>query len=108
MSLRRVEDELNALTSRGAKLHRNAPGATFHPGIAVDPDRLRFQRRVLDEFLAEGEEDIEKDGLAAFVLTTPPRDGESDPCAQPGSCQPRMAPHRRGRHQAKAPGSRSA
>lgn len=73
-----MEAELNALTSPGARLHRNSLLATFDPKIPAAPNRIRFQRRLLDEFLAEGEGDVEKDGLAAVVITAgPPGAGKS-------------------------------
>lgn len=76
-TLRRVDGELNALTSLGGELHRHSPLATNRPGQLVSPERIRFQRRLLDEFIAEGEADVQKDGLAAVVTAGPPGAGKS-------------------------------
>jgi predicted kinase len=76
-TLRRVEQQLNDLTAEGGKLHRNSALATYVPGQLLTPDRVRFQRILLDELKAEGEWDIEKDGLAALVTAGPPGAGKS-------------------------------
>ncbi len=76
-TLRRVEQELNLLTAAGGKLHKNSALATYIAGQPFSPDRVRFQRILLDELIAEGEGDIEKDGLAALVTAGPPGAGKS-------------------------------
>lgn len=76
-TLRRVEDELNALTASGSELHKNSALATHLPGKAIDPERLRFQRQLLDELIDEGKGDIGTDGLAALVTAGPPGAGKS-------------------------------
>ncbi len=75
--LRRVAQQLNALTSPGAQLHRYSTNATFDPKLPVAPGRLRFQRQLLDDFLSEGQEDVEKGGLAAVITAGPPGAGKS-------------------------------
>jgi len=64
-TLRRVEAELNALNATGEELHRHSDQATYRPGDLVSPDRIRFQRRLLDELIADGEGDIAKDGTGS-------------------------------------------
>lgn len=76
-TLRRVEAELNALTATGAELHRNSALATYLPGAAISTERMRFQRRLLDELFDEGRGDIGTDGLAALVTAGPPGAGKS-------------------------------
>lgn len=76
-TLREVEAELNALSAPGAPLHKDAGLATYRAGDLITPDRVRGQRRLLDELIAEGEGDIEKDGLAAVVTAGPPGAGKS-------------------------------
>ena len=75
--LRQVAQQLNALTSLGAELHRYSTNATFDPKMPVAPGRIRFQRQLLDNFLSEGGEDIEKGGLAAVITAGPPGAGKS-------------------------------
>lgn len=76
-TLRRVEQELNDLTAPGGELHRNSPLATYLPGEPITPDRVRFQRRLLDDLKDEGEGDIEKNGIAALITAGPPGAGKS-------------------------------
>lgn len=76
-TLRQVEAELNSMTSPGAEIHRNAALATLIPGIPVTTDRLRYQRVLLDELLADGTEEIEKGGLAAIITAGPPGAGKT-------------------------------
>lgn len=76
-SLRPVEAELNLLAGPGARLHRDGPLATYVPGTALPTDRLRYQRVLLDELLAEGTGDIEKGGLAAIITAGPPGAGKT-------------------------------
>lgn len=83
-SLRRVEQQLNDLTTEGGELHKNSARATHRPGNAFEPDRIRFQRRLLDELKAEGEGDIEKNGLAALVTAGPPGAGKSTTVSELG------------------------
>lgn len=76
--LRAVEAQLNALTAPGAELHRHSALATYNPEIPVSTERLRFQRRLLDDIRAEGEEDVEKNGRVAVLITAgPPGAGKS-------------------------------
>ncbi|GGJ40605.1 zeta toxin family protein [Paenarthrobacter histidinolovorans] len=76
-TLRLVEAELNTLTSPGAELHRNAAWATYVPEQPLPTDRLRYQRVLLDELLAEGADEIEKSGLAAIITAGPPGAGKT-------------------------------
>lgn len=76
-TLRRVEDELNALTAPGGELYRHSALATLLPEGDIHPDRLRFQRRLLDELIDEGKGDVETDGLAALITAGPPGAGKS-------------------------------
>jgi hypothetical protein len=76
-TLRRVEQQLNELTATGAELHRNSALATHLPGRPIAPDRVRFQRRLLDDLKAESAGDIKRDGLAALVTAGPPGAGKS-------------------------------
>lgn len=76
-TLRRVEQELNLLTADGGELHKDSSLATHIAGQPIPPDRVRFQRRLLDDLKSEGEGDIEKDGLAALVTAGPPGAGKS-------------------------------
>lgn len=76
-TLRRVEQQLNELTADGGELHKNSGLATHRAGGPITPDRVRFQRRLLDDLQAEGEGDIEKDGIAALVTAGPPGAGKS-------------------------------
>ena len=58
-------------------MQRHSTSATLDPEVPAVPDRLRFQRRLLDDFLSEGQEDVEKGGLAAVITAGPPGAGKS-------------------------------
>ena len=73
----RVAQQLDALTSPGAEVHGYSNSATFDPKKPMAPARLRFQRQLLDDFLSEGQEDVEKDGLAAVITAGPPGAGKT-------------------------------
>lgn len=77
-ALKLVEQELNALTAPGSPLHRHSPWATYDLSLPLSADRLRFQTLLIDEFMADGQADIEKDGRAAVIVTAgPPGAGKS-------------------------------
>ncbi len=78
--LLQVHAELTLLTSEGEPAHRNSVRATQQTNkpVAISGERLRFQRALLDEFLTDGEELIQKEGIAAVVVTAgPPGAGKS-------------------------------
>lgn len=76
--LRPVEAELNTLTAPGAELYRHSPLATQQEKVPPSAERLRFQRRLLDDFLEESEEGVEKGGRVAVLITAgPPGAGKS-------------------------------
>ncbi|HEX9229317.1 MAG TPA: zeta toxin family protein [Arthrobacter sp.] len=76
--LRPVAAQLDALTAPGAELNRDSALATYDPKVAPSADRVRFQRRLLDDFIEEGEEDVERSGRVAVLVTAgPPGAGKS-------------------------------
>jgi adenylate kinase family enzyme len=77
LTLRRVEEELHGLTASGAELHRNSALATYLPGQVISPDRLRFQRCLLDDLIDGEKRAIKTDGRAALVTAGPPGAGKS-------------------------------
>lgn len=73
-----VAEELNGLNAEGERLNRNSAHATYHPGKPLSQERIRFQRRLLDDLMAEHERDREKEGEATAVITAgPPGAGKS-------------------------------
>lgn len=76
--LRPVEAELNALTAPGGELYRHSALATYHEKDPVTTERARFQRRLLDDLIEEGEDRVEKGGRVAVLITAgPPGAGKS-------------------------------
>ncbi|EMQ99227.1 zeta toxin family protein [Paeniglutamicibacter gangotriensis] len=77
-ALRLVERELNELSKPGASFDRNSVLATYRPDKPVSSDRIRFQRRLIDEFLSEDGDEIEKGAEFAVLITAgPPGAGKS-------------------------------
>nr|WP_245348674.1 zeta toxin family protein [Paeniglutamicibacter psychrophenolicus] len=73
-----VEQELNELSRPGAAFDRNSVLATYRPNQPVSSERIRFQRRLIDEFLSEGGDEIEKGAeLAVLITAGPPGAGKS-------------------------------
>ncbi|MGP9528874.1 zeta toxin family protein [Glutamicibacter sp. AOP5-A2-18] len=76
--MRKVEAELNLLTSIGNDLNRASPRASYQPELPTTESRLRLQRELLDKFFEDGQPDVENDGKAIVTFTAgPPGAGKS-------------------------------